>query len=160
MPCYNGHAIDDETLQFSSVRHLTHVPDDSKVAREHVNYSSHWSSDGNSLTVHRELTTHFDTPLCSGSEKDELVALGLVLAGRDAVTGFFALDGEHFSEAPRSAIPLAWLTIPASRRFSMTAWPIAPDTTESSQPVVGQSIFSKLLKPFQHESRNKLPKHH
>ena len=41
VPCYNGHAIDDETLQFSSVRHLTHVPDDSKVAREHVNYSSH-----------------------------------------------------------------------------------------------------------------------
>jgi hypothetical protein len=75
VPCYNGHAIDDETLQFSNVRHLVHVPDDSNISREHINYSSHWSSDGNSLSVHRELFTHFDTPLCSGSEKDELVAL-------------------------------------------------------------------------------------
>jgi transglutaminase-like putative cysteine protease len=75
VPCYNGHAIDDETLQYSNVRHLVRVPEDSKVSREHVSYSSHWSTDGNSVTVHRELTTHFDTPLCSGSEKDELVAL-------------------------------------------------------------------------------------
>jgi hypothetical protein len=42
--------------------------------------------------------------------------MGLVLAGRDAVTSFFALAASIFSEVRRSAVPLARLTIPATAK--------------------------------------------
>ncbi len=73
--CYNGHAVDDETLEFPASRKLTKLPADSKLDSAHVTYVSHWKSDGNSITVHRELTTHFDKSLCTGSERAEMTAL-------------------------------------------------------------------------------------
>jgi transglutaminase-like putative cysteine protease len=85
VPCYNGHAVDDETLQFPATRHLATLPPDSHVSRPHITYVSHWSTDGNSISVHRELNTQFDQMLCSGSAKDDL----LVAAGqirKDAAT--------------------------------------------------------------------------
>ena len=51
----------------------------------------------------------------------------LVLTGRDAVAGSFAFDLSMISDARRSAVPLACVTMPATAspcRFSMVAWPI------------------------------------
>ena len=74
--CYTGQATDDETVQFPASRHVAALPADTKMTRNHLTYTSHWSSDGNSVSVHRELTTHFDAMLCSGGDKDDLLAAG------------------------------------------------------------------------------------
>ena len=76
VPCYTGQATDDETLQFPASRHLATLPADTKISKPHLTYVSHWSSDGNSVSVHRELTTRFDAMLCSGADKDDLLAAG------------------------------------------------------------------------------------
>ncbi len=77
-PCFSGHAVEDESLQYPATRHLLNVPADSSFSGGNVKYTSHWSSDGKSVTVHRELTTHFDLPLCSGKAKDELLSDDLI----------------------------------------------------------------------------------
>jgi transglutaminase-like putative cysteine protease len=75
-PCYNGHAVDDETLQYPAAsRKLTKLPADSKLDSAHVTYSAHWTAGSGSITVHRELTTHFDHSFCTGAERGEMTAL-------------------------------------------------------------------------------------
>jgi transglutaminase-like putative cysteine protease len=74
--CYTGQATDDETLQIPASRHLATLPAETKISKPHLTYISRWSSDGNSVSVHRELTTHFDAMLCSGGDKDDLLAAG------------------------------------------------------------------------------------
>ena len=74
-PCFNGHAMDDETLQYPAPRHLLKLPADSKLSSPHISYTSHWTSDGSSVSVHREFYAHFDQVLCAGAAKSEMLAL-------------------------------------------------------------------------------------
>ena len=76
VPCYNGHVVDDETLQFPATRHLSKLPEDQKMSRSYATYTEHWVQEGSSVSVHRELVTRFDHALCSGTAKDDLLAIG------------------------------------------------------------------------------------
>jgi hypothetical protein len=51
------------------------LPADSNLDSAHVSYASHWTAGTNSITVHRELTTHFDHSLCTGASRAEMAAL-------------------------------------------------------------------------------------
>ncbi|HWY61706.1 MAG TPA: DUF3857 and transglutaminase domain-containing protein [Rhizomicrobium sp.] len=73
-PCFNGHAVDDESMQYPATRHLLKLPADSKFSGPHISYTSHWTNDGASVSVHREFTAHFDQVLCAGAAKNELLA--------------------------------------------------------------------------------------
>jgi transglutaminase-like putative cysteine protease len=73
--CFNGHAVDEETLQFPVTRKLVKLPVDTKLNSSHINYFSHWTSDTGSITVHRDLTTHFEQNFCTGPARVEMTAL-------------------------------------------------------------------------------------
>ncbi len=73
--CFNGHAVDEETLKFPATRKLARLPDDSKLSSPHIDYFSHWASDDVSVTVHRELTTHFEGNFCAGPARTEIAGL-------------------------------------------------------------------------------------
>jgi transglutaminase-like putative cysteine protease len=73
--CFNGHASDEETLQFPASRKLVKLPADTKLSSSHIDYISHWTSDAGSVTVHRELTTHFEQNFCTGPARAEMASL-------------------------------------------------------------------------------------
>ncbi len=73
--CHNGHAVDEETVEYPATRKLVKLPAGSNLDSAHVSYASHWTAGTNSITVHRELTTHFDHSLCTGASRAEMAAL-------------------------------------------------------------------------------------
>lgn len=86
LPCFNGMASDDETLNFPASRHLARLPSDSRFDTAHTSYTSHWSARAGSVTVHREFATHFDKALCTGSDRlQTLLALSRIKS--DLATG-------------------------------------------------------------------------
>ncbi|HEX3755478.1 MAG TPA: hypothetical protein VHV26_10430, partial [Rhizomicrobium sp.] len=90
VPCYSGHSIDDETLEFPSTRHLDRLPDDANVRTQHITYSSHWSQTPGSVNVHREFEARFEEPLCNAMIRDEVQA-ALVRIRADAAAASFAV---------------------------------------------------------------------
>jgi hypothetical protein len=86
VPCFNGRAVDDESLTYPQSRHLAALPGDSKVSTEHVDYISRWSDDGNTVTVHREMATRFKGVLCDASAHNEITGVQMqILRDRRAV---------------------------------------------------------------------------
>ncbi len=73
--CHNGHAVDEETVEYPATRKLVKLPADSNLDSAHVSYASHWTAGTNSITVRRELTTHFDHSLCTGASRVEMATL-------------------------------------------------------------------------------------
>jgi hypothetical protein len=74
VPCYNAHALDVETLQLWEDRHLQKLPADSELSSAHVEYRSRWSINGNTVSVTREMRTHFDQRICDLREGNEMWA--------------------------------------------------------------------------------------
>jgi hypothetical protein len=66
LPCFSGRLVDDYTLQFPADKRLTSLPPDGVVQSANLEYRSHWTLAGNTLSVHRELRAHFDKALCTG----------------------------------------------------------------------------------------------
>jgi transglutaminase-like putative cysteine protease len=75
VPCFNGRAVDDESLTYPQSRHLAALPGDSKFSTEHVDYISRWSDNGNTVMVHREMATHFNGVLCDASAHNEIAGV-------------------------------------------------------------------------------------
>jgi hypothetical protein len=75
VPCYSGHAIADETLNFPATRHLEKLPSDVEISSSYISYSSHWSQSATSVNVHREFDAHFDKALCSGAVLQETMSV-------------------------------------------------------------------------------------
>jgi hypothetical protein len=75
LPCHSGRGVDDETLELPASRHLQHLPDDKKISTSHMTYASHWSQDGNTVHVHREVETRFDQAVCTNPVKDEVLTV-------------------------------------------------------------------------------------
>jgi transglutaminase-like putative cysteine protease len=67
VPCFSGSLADDYTLEFPADKKLVSLPQDGVVTTANINYRSHWSLIGNTLSVHRELHAHFDKALCTGT---------------------------------------------------------------------------------------------
>jgi hypothetical protein len=72
VPCFSGHSVDDETLEFPASRHLQKLPEDGTVRTSHIDYTSRWSQTPTSVSVHREFAARFDKPVCSGSVREEV----------------------------------------------------------------------------------------
>jgi len=84
--CHNGHAVDEETVEYPATRKLAKLPMDTSLNSDHVSYAAHWTAGTNSITVHRELTTHFDHSLCTGAARAEMAALAMRLRDDQGVT--------------------------------------------------------------------------
>jgi transglutaminase-like putative cysteine protease len=80
LPCFSGKLVDDYTLQFPADKRLVSLPPDGVVTSTNIDYRSHWTLQGNTLSVHRELHAHFDKALCTGNVLRETRAalLGIV----------------------------------------------------------------------------------
>ena len=66
LPCFGGKLVDDYTLQLPADKRVTSLPPDGIVRTANLDYRSHWTLTGNTLSVHRELHAHFDKALCTG----------------------------------------------------------------------------------------------
>lgn len=67
LPCFSGKLADDYTLEFPADKRLVSLPPDGVVTSPNIDYRSHWSLQGNTLSVHRELHAHFDKAICTGT---------------------------------------------------------------------------------------------
>ena len=84
-PCYSGNMSEDISLEFPASRHLAKVPDDSNVKTANLQFTSHWSLSGQTLTVHREFKSNIDQALCTGEvRKDTAAALARILQDYNA----------------------------------------------------------------------------
>jgi tetratricopeptide (TPR) repeat protein/transglutaminase-like putative cysteine protease len=70
-PCFSGHETKDATLDPPTGHAFARIPTDQNFNGVHIVYKSHWSRTGQTMTLHRELTTNFDTPLCIGDVRTE-----------------------------------------------------------------------------------------
>jgi transglutaminase-like putative cysteine protease len=73
-PCYSGHQVEDLTLEFPATKALVKLPQDADVSTANLRFTSHWSVNGQTLSVHREFTSNIAQPLCSGDIRKETVA--------------------------------------------------------------------------------------
>jgi lipoprotein NlpI/transglutaminase-like putative cysteine protease len=78
-PCFSGHIEEDVSLTAPKGRHFDTAPADATITSPHLAFSSHWSIAGDTITLHREFTSHIDQPLCSGAIRkdtaDQLLAI-------------------------------------------------------------------------------------
>ncbi|HUO91359.1 MAG TPA: DUF3857 and transglutaminase domain-containing protein [Rhizomicrobium sp.] len=78
-PCYSGRLIEDYSLQLPADKHVEKLPDDIDRHAGPFRYTSHWSTDGGTLNIHREFSATFDKALCPGATHGDLNdALGAV----------------------------------------------------------------------------------
>jgi hypothetical protein len=85
LPCFGGKIADDTTLEFPADKKLVSLPADGQVETANIDYRSHWSLAGNTLSIHRELHAHFDKALCTGVALQETRA-AIVRIQRDYAT--------------------------------------------------------------------------
>jgi transglutaminase-like putative cysteine protease len=67
VPCFSGTVNDEYSFQFPATRRPLFVPQDGRVQTANIDYRSHWSVTGNTISVHRELHAHFDKAVCTGA---------------------------------------------------------------------------------------------
>ena len=65
-PCYAGRQVEVLTLTLPPERHVQRLPAGRTIATEAFEFTSRWSSDGQTVTVRRQLDSRIDQPLCSG----------------------------------------------------------------------------------------------
>jgi hypothetical protein len=73
-PCYSAHQSEDISVDFSDGNHLAQAPTDVHVKTANLSYDTHWSVDGNMVSLHREFVTTIDRPICSGQIRKETAA--------------------------------------------------------------------------------------
>ena len=74
VPCYAVHAVENYSLQLPAGKRPASLPADQAIKTANVDYLAHWSLEGQSLRVQHDLTTKFDSPLCSGQTRTDLLA--------------------------------------------------------------------------------------
>jgi hypothetical protein len=74
VPCYGVHAVENFSLQLPAGKRPASLPGDETIKTANVDYLAHWSLEGQSLRVQHDLTTRFDSPLCAGQTRTDLLA--------------------------------------------------------------------------------------
>jgi lipoprotein NlpI len=70
-PCYSGRQEEDVTLTAPKGRRFLTPPPDEDIRTANLVYTTHWSVSQDTLTLHREFTSHIDTALCDGRVRKE-----------------------------------------------------------------------------------------
>jgi hypothetical protein len=73
-PCYSGRSVDEETMSFPATRRLERLPEDVTIRTAHISFTSRWSKTDTSVSVRREFEARFDTALCGGAVRREVLA--------------------------------------------------------------------------------------
>lgn len=71
VPCNSAHAVEDYALEFPASLKAGTLPVDGTVKSAHFSYSSQWSSNAHSISVHREFTANFPAAICTTAIIDE-----------------------------------------------------------------------------------------
>ena len=79
-PCYSVHQWEDDSLEIPANARFEAVPTDTKVVTDNIQFTSHWSLNNNTLTVHRDFASHIDQPLCTGAVRQKTVRALLEIA--------------------------------------------------------------------------------
>ncbi len=72
--CYSAKQTEDFAIDFGDAFHLAQLPADMHLKSASIRYDTHWSRDGNTITVHREFESKVGQPVCSGTLRAETVA--------------------------------------------------------------------------------------
>lgn len=70
-PCFSGRQVEIVTLDVGSKYRVTQLPADRTIAHDAFTYRSHWSLDGQTVTVRREFESRVTQPLCTGKLRTE-----------------------------------------------------------------------------------------
>ena len=62
------------SLQLPAGKRPASLPADQAIKTANLDYVEHWSLDGQVLQVRHDMTTKFDSPLCSGQTRTDLLA--------------------------------------------------------------------------------------
>ena len=73
-PCFPGHQVATVTLDLAPRYRVLQLPPDRKIANDAFSYDSHWSVQGQAVTVRREMISRVATPLCSGQLRQTTAA--------------------------------------------------------------------------------------
>ncbi len=78
--CYSGHASEDISFEFPKSKKLAELPKDAhiedgseKKTGTSIKFDAHWSLEGNTLHLHRDLDADFVGTLCEGPRRSEAV---------------------------------------------------------------------------------------
>ena len=72
--CYSARQTEDFSIDFSNAFHLAQIPADMHLKTTSIRYDTHWSQDGNVISVHREFESKVSQPVCSGALRTEAVS--------------------------------------------------------------------------------------
>jgi hypothetical protein len=73
VPCYAVHAVETYSLQLPAGKRPASLSADQAIKTANLDYVEHWSLDGQVLQVRHDMTTKFDSPLCSGQTRTDLL---------------------------------------------------------------------------------------
>jgi transglutaminase-like putative cysteine protease len=73
-PCFPGRQMETVTLDVGPKYHVTQLPPDRTIAHDAFTFRSHWSLQGQAVTVQRELVSRVTQPLCEGKLRAEAAA--------------------------------------------------------------------------------------
>jgi len=83
-PCYNGRAVEDISVELPPGTRVVPLPADARVETPNLGFTAHWKYENNTLSVHREFTSHIGEALCRGTvRKQTLAALKQILDNYD-----------------------------------------------------------------------------
>ena len=72
--CFPGRAISTVTLDVAPKYRVLKLPPDLKIENSAFRYESHWSVQGQAVTVRREMVSRITTPVCSGKLREQTAA--------------------------------------------------------------------------------------
>ena len=72
--CYSARQIEDYAIDFTDAFRLDQLPSDMHLKTASIRYDTHWSKDGNIVTVHREFESRVSQPICTGALRAEAVS--------------------------------------------------------------------------------------
>jgi hypothetical protein len=91
--CYSARQTEDFAIDFTDAFKLDALPADMHLKTASIRYDTHWSKDGNVVSVHREFESTVDQPICSGPLRAEAVAaLAKIRADFSVQTRLMAAD--------------------------------------------------------------------
>ena len=85
-PCFAGQQVATMTLDLGPKHRVTQLPADRTIGNGAFSYTSHWSQQGQVVTVRRELVSRIDTQVCRGKLREETAAALHAIRQDDAET--------------------------------------------------------------------------
>jgi hypothetical protein len=73
-PCFPGRQTEDLSLELPQGRTPQRLPVDRKIETGWFSYFSHWSMEGQTVAVHREMVSRIEHPVCADAERREAAA--------------------------------------------------------------------------------------